>query len=92
MRLESVFKKLAAAGLKLKPSKCFFFKEEIDYLGHLVSGKGEATSPMHNPISHNCAIIHVVQPHNHNSTELHQQGVAPRSQYSDHAPEVVTLQ
>ena len=45
VRLEAVFKKLAAAGLKLKPSKCFFFKEEIDYLGHLVSGKGVATSP-----------------------------------------------
>ena len=42
MTLEAVFKKLAAAGLKLKPSKCFFFKEEIDYLGHLVSGKGVA--------------------------------------------------
>ena len=45
VRLEAVFKKLASAGLKLKPSKCFFFKEEIDYLGHLVSGKGVATSP-----------------------------------------------
>ena len=45
VRLEAVFKKLAAAGLKLKPSKCFFFKEEIDYLGHLVSGKEVATSP-----------------------------------------------
>ena len=45
VRLEAVFKKLASAGLKLKPLKCFFFKEEIDYLGHLVSGKGVATSP-----------------------------------------------
>ena len=45
VRLEAVFQKLASAGLKLKPSKCFFFKEEIDYLGHLVSGKGVATSP-----------------------------------------------
>ena len=45
VRLEAVFKKLASAGLKLKPSKYFFFKEEIDYLGHLVSGKGVATSP-----------------------------------------------
>ena len=45
VRLEAVFKKLATAGLKLKPSKCFFFKEEIDYLGHLASGKGVATSP-----------------------------------------------
>ena len=47
---------------------------------------------MHNPVSHNCAIIHVVQPYNHNSTELHQWGVAPRSQYSDCVPEVVMLQ
>ena len=43
-RLEAVFQKLAAAGLKLKPSKCFFFKEEIDYLGHLVSEEGISTN------------------------------------------------
>ena len=43
--MKQFFKKLASAGLKLKPSKCFFFKEEIEYLGHLVSGKGVATSP-----------------------------------------------
>ena len=44
-RLEAVFQKLSAAGLKLKPSKCFFFREEIEYLGHVVSGKGIATNP-----------------------------------------------
>ena len=44
-RLEAVFHKLSAAGLKLKPSKCFFFREEIEYLGHVVSGKGIATNP-----------------------------------------------
>ena len=44
-RLESVFQKLCTAGLKLKPSKCFFFKEEIEYLGHVVSGKGISTNP-----------------------------------------------
>ena len=44
-RLEVVFQTLAAAGLKLKPSKCFFFKEEIDYLGHVVSGEGISTNP-----------------------------------------------
>ena len=44
-RLEAVFQKLCAAGLKLKPSKCFFFKEEIEYLGHVVSGKGVPTNP-----------------------------------------------
>ena len=44
-RLEVVFQKLCAAGLKLKPSKCFFFREEIEYLGHVVSGKGISTNP-----------------------------------------------
>ena len=36
---------MAAAGLKLKPSKCHFFKEEIEYLGHVVSGEGISTNP-----------------------------------------------
>ena len=44
-RLEAVFQKLAAAGLKLKPSKCFLFREEIEYLGHVISGKGISTNP-----------------------------------------------
>ena len=44
-RLRAVFQKLCAAGLKLKPSKCFFFREEIEYLGHVVSGKGICTNP-----------------------------------------------
>ena len=44
-RLEAVFQKLMAAGLKLKPSKCFFFRDEIEYLGHVVSGKGISTNP-----------------------------------------------
>ena len=44
-RLEAVFQKLAAAGLKLKPSKCHFFKEEIEYLGYIVSEEGISTNP-----------------------------------------------
>ena len=44
-RLEAVFKKLTAYGLKLKPSKCTFFKEEITYLGHLITADGVATDP-----------------------------------------------
>ena len=51
---------------------------------------------MHDPVSHNCAVsmsyTYIILLHNLNSTELHLQGVAPRSQYSDHAPEAVTLQ
>ena len=44
-RLKAVFQKLYAAGLKLKPSKCHFFREEIEYLGHVMSGKGISTNP-----------------------------------------------
>ena len=45
VRLEAVFQKLATAGLKTEALQMFFLKEEIDYLGHLVSGEGVATSP-----------------------------------------------
>ena len=44
-RLRGVFQKLAAAGLKLKPSKCEFFKKRIIYLGHVVSEKGIEVDP-----------------------------------------------
>ena len=44
-RLEAVFEKLAKAGLKLKPSKCEFFKKRIKYLGHIVSEEGVSTDP-----------------------------------------------
>ena len=37
IRLEGVFSRLRAAGLKLKPNKCAFFKDRIAYLGHIVS-------------------------------------------------------
>ena len=36
---------MAAVGLKLKPSKCYFFREEIEDLGHVVSGEGISTNP-----------------------------------------------
>ena len=39
-RLRGIFKKLSAAGLRLKPSKCEFFKPRITYLGHIVSKDG----------------------------------------------------
>ena len=42
-RLEAVFQKLAKAGLKLKPSKCEFFKKRIKFLGHIVSEEGVST-------------------------------------------------
>ena len=38
--LQAIFDHFAHHGLKLKPSKCHFFKEEITYLGHEISAKG----------------------------------------------------
>ena len=38
--IKIIFKKLKKAGLKLKESKCNFFKKEIHYLGHLISVSG----------------------------------------------------
>ena len=42
-RLRGVFEKLSAAGLRLKPSKCDFFKSQIAYLGLIVSKDGIGT-------------------------------------------------
>ena len=42
--IEIIFKKLKKAGLKLKESKCNFFKKEIHYLGHSISVSG--TQPL----------------------------------------------
>ena len=44
-RLRGVFSKLAATGLRLKPSKCEFFKSKVNYLGHIVSKEGIETDP-----------------------------------------------
>ena len=44
-RLEAVFQRLHQAGLKLKTSKCHFFKQSIKYLGHIISAKGVHTDP-----------------------------------------------
>ena len=44
-RMELVFQRLAAANLKVKPSKCNFLQIEIKFLGHIVSGEGIAPDP-----------------------------------------------
>ena len=44
-RLRGVFEKLSAAGLRLKLSKCEFFKSCVAYLGHIVSKNGIETDP-----------------------------------------------
>ena len=43
--LEIVFSHLREDGLKMKCSKCDFFKKEIHYLGHLISTEGISSLP-----------------------------------------------
>ena len=44
-RLGQVFQRVREAGLQLKPKKCQFFREEVQFLGHVVSKEGVATDP-----------------------------------------------
>ena len=44
-RIESVFKRLNDHNLRLKTSKCEFFKTKVKYLGHIVSEEGIQTDP-----------------------------------------------
>ena len=42
-RLEAVFERIEQHNLKLKASKCEFFKTKVSYLGHVVSEEGVET-------------------------------------------------
>ena len=57
--LETVFSCLREARLKMKRSKCDFFKKEIHYLGHLISTEG--ISPLPNKLD---CIQHMPAPKN----------------------------
>ena len=41
--IASVLHRLRNAGLKVKPTKCDFFKQEVMFLGHVISEKGIST-------------------------------------------------
>ena len=45
LHLEEVFYRLSKPGLKMKQSKCIFFKSQIHYLGHLISEDGISPLP-----------------------------------------------
>ena len=44
-QLEEVFQRLAAAGLKLKPSKCELLQTKVAFLGHVVAADGVRPDP-----------------------------------------------
>ena len=43
--LQKVFERISEVGLKLKPAKCKFVQNELEYLGHIVSRNGLKTTP-----------------------------------------------
>ena len=43
--LDIILTKIEDAGLKLKPSKCCLFQQEVKYLGHIISRDGIRTDP-----------------------------------------------
>ena len=57
--LETVFSQLREAGLKMKQSRCDFFKSKIHYLGYLISPEG--ISPLPNKLD---CIKHMPAPKN----------------------------
>ena len=51
------FQRLREADLKLKDSKCNYFKTYVQYLGHLVSGKGIRPLPEKWTASRKCQFL-----------------------------------
>ena len=63
--IKEIFKRLEEADLKMKRSKCDFFKKHIHYLGHLISANG--IQPLKDKLDTICDM-----PAPHNSKEVKQ--------------------
>ena len=63
--IKEIFKRLEAVDLKMKRSKCDFFKKHIHYLGHLISADGIRS------LKDKLGTIHDI-PAPHNSKEVKQ--------------------
>ena len=45
VHLEEVFRRLRVANVKMNPKKCSFFKQRVEYLGHVVTPEGISPDP-----------------------------------------------
>ena len=45
VHLQAVITRLSDAGLKLKPSKCHFIQQRVEYLGHVITPQGISPNP-----------------------------------------------
>ena len=52
--LENIFSIFESVNLRLKPSKCRFLQESIEFLGHVLSKEGIATNPNKIALVQNC--------------------------------------
>ena len=43
--LEEVFRRLQSYGIRMKKSKCFFMRDSVTYLGHLINAEGIHATP-----------------------------------------------
>ena len=43
--LQRVISRLQNAGLKLKPTKCYFIQQQVEYLGHVITPQGISPNP-----------------------------------------------
>ena len=46
VHLNKVLERLVESGLKLQPLKCHFIRQEISYLGHVITTQGLKTNPL----------------------------------------------
>ena len=67
--LQAIFDHFTHHGLKLKPSKCHFFKEEITYLGHEISTKGMRPQTERSQRHHTNGTLLPCTPESGNSSE-----------------------
>ena len=60
-RLRIVLAKLREANLKIKPSKCHFLKQSVEFLGYVVSKEGVQTDPKKVETVKNRPVPHILR-------------------------------